>query len=115
MPPDRLPGHPFDARFEDVRIAPTRPQGSFRAQEAGAVLRTREARGGLGRAAHAHIVPGGGLGHPDLYFRRFVGVDDVAGVVGATRGVWLNERDDLIRGKWKLLAWWMAPLPVAVR
>src|SRR5437762_1816708 len=35
--------------------------------------------------------------------------------VAPRNGGWLNPNDYLIRGKWKLLPWWMPPFPMAVR
>jgi len=67
------------------------------------------------QARSGHNLTALGLGDADLYFDHLVDLNDVAGDVGAKNGGWLNESDYLIRGKWKLLPWWMPPFPMAVR
>ena len=82
---------------------------------AGLQFQTKKAAEVQARSGHDLIVLGAGLGDADLYFDHLVDLNDVAGDVGATNGGWLNESDYLIRGKWKLLPWWMPPFPMAVR
>jgi len=78
-------------------------------------LVTKKASEVQARSGHDITALGPGLGDAELYFDHLVDLNDVAGEVGSKNGGWLNESDYLIRGKWKLLPWWMAPFPMAVR
>ena len=77
---------------------------------AGQQFQTKKAAEVQARSRHDLIVLGGGLGHDYL-----ADLNDVAGDVAPKNGGWLNPNDYLIRGKWKLLPWWMPPFPIAVR
>ena len=67
------------------------------------------------RSGHDLTALGPGLGDADLYYEYLVDVDDVAHEVGEKNGGWLNEADYVVRGRWKLLPWWLAPFPIAYR
>src|SRR2546427_12412662 len=67
------------------------------------------------RSGHDLTALGPGLGDADLYYEYLVDVDDVAHEVGEKNGGWLNEADYVVRGRWKLLPWWLAPSPNAYR
>jgi multiple sugar transport system substrate-binding protein len=78
-------------------------------------LVTKKAAEVQARSGHDLTALGAGLGDADLYFDHLVDLNDVAADVAPKNGGWLNENDYLIRGKWKLLPWWMPPFPMAVR
>src|SRR5437660_10405742 len=64
------------------------------------------------RSGHDLTALGPGLGDADLYYEYLVDVDDVAHEVGEKNGGGLNEADYVVRGRWKLLPWWLAPFPI---
>src|SRR3989442_858631 len=78
-------------------------------------LQTKKAAEVQSRSGHDLTALGPGLGDADLYFDYLADLNDVAGDVAPRNGGWLNPNDYLIRGKWKLLPWWMPPFPMAVR
>src|SRR5438046_2344975 len=78
-------------------------------------LVTKKAAEVQARSGHDLTALGPGLGDADLYFDYLADLNDVAGDVAPKNGGWLNPNDYLIRGKWKLLPWWMPPFPMAVR
>src|SRR5256886_5571563 len=78
-------------------------------------LQTKKAAEVQARSGHDLTALGPGLGDADLYFDHLADLNDVATDVAPKNGGWLNENDYLIRGKWKLLPWWMPPFPMAVR
>ena len=78
-------------------------------------LQTKKAAEVQSRSGHDLTALGPGLGDADLYFDYLADLNDVATDVAPKNGGWLNENDYLIRGKWKLLPWWMPPFPMAVR
>src|SRR6267143_1829669 len=78
-------------------------------------LQTKKASEVQSRAGHDLTALGPGLGDADLYFDYLADLNDVATDVAPKNGGWLNQDDYLIRGKWKLLPWWMPPFPMAVR
>src|SRR3989475_9939423 len=78
-------------------------------------LVTKKAAEVQARSGHDLTALGPGLGDADLYFDYLADLNDVAGDVAPRNGGWLNPNDYLIRGKWKLLPWWMPPFPMAVR
>src|SRR5216110_2960530 len=78
-------------------------------------LQTKKAAEVQSRSGHDLTALGPGLGDADLYFDYLADLNDVAGDVAPKNGGWLNSDDYLIRGKWKLLPWWMPPFPMAVR
>src|SRR6266849_2209676 len=78
-------------------------------------LVTKKAAEVQARSGHDLTALGPGLGDADLYFDHLADLNDVATDVAPKNGGWLNENDYLIRGKWKLLPWWMPPFPMAVR
>src|SRR6059036_3405121 len=78
-------------------------------------LVTKKASEVQARSGHDLTALGPGLGDADLYYDYLADLNDVATDVAPKNGGWLNEHDYLIRGKWKLLPWWMPPFPMAVR
>jgi ABC-type glycerol-3-phosphate transport system substrate-binding protein len=78
-------------------------------------LQTKKAAEVQSRSGHDLTALGPGLGDADLYFDYLADLNDVAADVAPKNGGWLNQNDYLIRGKWKLLPWWMPPFPMAVR
>src|SRR5437879_8621909 len=78
-------------------------------------LQTKKAAEVQSRSGHDLTALGPGLGDADLYYDYLADLNDVAGDVAPRNGGWLNPNDYLIRGKWKLLPWWMPPFPMAVR
>src|SRR2546426_891678 len=78
-------------------------------------LVTKKASEVQARSGHDLTAVGPGLGDADLYFDYLADLNDVATDVAPKNGGWLNPNDYLIRGKWKLLPWWMPPFPMAVR
>src|SRR2546422_2388114 len=78
-------------------------------------LQTKKAAEVQARSGHDLTALGPGLGDADLYFDYLADLNDVATDVAPRNGGWLNQDDYLIRGKWKLLPWWMPPFPMAVR
>src|SRR3989454_6157151 len=78
-------------------------------------LQTKKAAEVQSRSGHDLTALGPGLGDADLYYDYLADLNDVAGDVAPRNGGWLNPNDYLIRGKWKLLPWWMPPLPLAGR
>ncbi len=78
-------------------------------------LATKKAAEVQAKSGHDLTALGPGLGDAELYFDHLADLNDVAADVGPKGGGWLNENDYMIRGKWKLLPWWMPPFPMAVR
>jgi len=78
-------------------------------------LVTKKASEVQARSGHDLTALGPGLGDADLYFDHLVDLNDVAADVAPKNGGWMNPNDYFIRGKWKLLPWWMPPFPMAVR
>src|SRR5437899_12676655 len=78
-------------------------------------LVTKKASEVQARSGHDLTALGPGLGDADLYFDHLVDLNDVAADVAPKNGGGMNPNDYLIRGKLKLLPWWMPPFPMAVR
>lgn len=69
----------------------------------------------LVRSGHDIMNFGPGLGGADLYFDHLADLDDVAREAGAQNGGWVNEDSYTVRGRWKLLPWWIAPFAMVYR